>query len=116
MHKSNDSLNLLLRKLYLTDVACSVESKNLSSLQKNVLHLINNKAVYGVRLEAGGRLTKRLTASRSVSKLKYRGSIKNINSSRYGLSSVILKGNLRSNLQYTNINSKTRNGSFGLKG
>lgn len=116
VHINSDSLNLLLRKINLSNVPCSIESKKLNATQKNALSSVNNKAVFGVRLEAAGRLTRRLTASRSVSKLKYRGSIKNINSSRYGLSSLILKGNLRSNLQYTKISSKTRNGSFGLKG
>jgi hypothetical protein len=28
----------------------------------------------------------------------------------------MLRGHLKSNLQYTLINSKTRNGSYGLKG
>jgi hypothetical protein len=28
----------------------------------------------------------------------------------------VLRGHIKSNLQYTIINSKTRNGSFGLKG
>jgi len=72
--------------------------------------------MFGVRLEATGRLTKRLTASRSVYKLKYKGSLKNIDSSSKSLSSVLVRGNNKSNTQFTKINSKTRNGSFGLKG
>jgi hypothetical protein len=70
----------------------------------------------GVRLEAKGRLTRRLTASRSVFKIKWKGSLKNIDSSYRGLSSVMLRGYIKSNVQYSIINSKTRNGAFGLKG
>jgi hypothetical protein len=67
-------------------------------------------------LETSGRLTRRYTASRSVSKLIYKGNLLNINSSYNGLSSVLLKGNQKSNIQYTKLKSKTRIGSFGIKG
>jgi Mitochondrial ribosomal protein (VAR1) len=86
------------------------------SIQKSILNCVKNKSIYGVRIEASGRLTRRLVAARSVFKLKYKGSLKNIDSSYKGFSSIILRGNIRSNIQYTNINSKTRNGSFGIKG
>jgi len=83
---------------------------------KNILDTVKYKSVFGVRLEAAGRLSKRLTASRSVFKLKYKGSLKNLESTYNNKPSVILRGNINSNLQYTKISSKTRNGSFGLKG
>ena len=92
----------------------SLRVKN--NLQENILNSTEHKNIYGVRLEAAGRLSRRLTASRSVFKLKYKGSLKNINSSYKGLSTVMLRGNTRSNLQLTKISSKTRNGAFGLKG
>ena len=88
-----------------------------SDLLKNyIFNTLKYKHVTGFRLEARGRLTRRNTASRSVYKLNYNGNLLNIDSSLLGLSSVILKGNLRSNLQYTQLNSQTRIGSFGLKG
>jgi len=74
------------------------------------------KDVTGFRLEARGRLTRRYTASRSVTKFRYKGNLLNIDSSHRGLSTILLKGNLRSNLQYTKLKSKTRIGSFGIKG
>lgn len=86
------------------------------NLLNSVLLLLKNKRLAGVRLEAKGRLTKRFTASRSVFKIKWKGSLKNIDSSYRGLSSVILRGHVKSNVQYSIINSKTRNGAFGLKG
>jgi len=69
-----------------------------------------------VRIEVSGRLTPRSTASRSISRLKYKGGLKHnviINKTQ---SAVRLKNNIASNLQFSKINSKTRNGSFGLKG
>jgi len=111
--------------------------KNLSmstySLSKNILlnkHLfkkpsnyksrlllfhLKHKIVSGVRLEGSGRLTRRLTASRSISKFKYMGSLQNLESSRQAVSTVMLRGYMKSNLQYMNINSYNRNGAFGVK-
>ena len=60
----------------------------------------------GVRLEAKGRLTRRFTASRSVFKIKWKGSLKNIDSSYKGLSSVILRGHVKSNVQYSLVKFK----------
>lgn len=84
--------------------------------KSNFLSQINQQVVSGVRFEAAGRLTKRLTAMRAVFKYRYEGSLKNIRSSFNGKSSTILRGVLKSNGHYTLINSKTRNGTFGLKG
>lgn len=92
------------------------KKKSSNYVETAILNSVRLRSVNGVRLETSGRLSKRFTASRSVFKVKYKGSLKNINSSYKGISSVLLRGHVRSNLQYTNIASKTRNGSFGLKG
>ena len=89
---------------------------SLNGYEKNVLNYIKHKSISGVRLEATGRLTRRLTASRSIFKFKYKGGLKNIDSSYKGLSSVMLRGHVKSNLQHTNLKSKISNGAFGLKG
>jgi len=86
------------------------------NLVNYVLDKLRYKSMAGIRLEARGRLTRRFTASRSVFKIKWKGSLKNMDSSYKGLSSVILKGHFKSNLQYSIVNSKTRNGAFGIKG
>lgn len=80
----------------------------------NILSSISQQVVSGVRLEAKGRLTKRLTAMRAVLKVKYVGSLKNISSSLNGIPSSLLRGYVKSNAQLTTINDKTRNGAFGL--
>jgi Mitochondrial ribosomal protein (VAR1) len=85
-------------------------------LEEVVLRNIKYKHVTGFRLETRGRLTRRYTASRSVYKLRYKGNLLNIDSSYRGLSSILLKGNQKSNLQHTKLKSKTRIGSFGIKG
>lgn len=87
-----------------------------SNLENTVLNSIKHKPVSGIRIEASGRLSRRITAARSVFKVKYLGNLKNIDSSSKGFSSVILRGHVRSNLQYTKLNSKTRIGAFGIKG
>ena len=89
---------------------------DIKTLKKVVLEEIRYKRPAGMRLEVSGRLTKHYVASRSASKIIYKGNLLNVDSSYKGLSTVILKGNLRSNLQYSKLSSKTRIGSFGIKG
>jgi hypothetical protein len=106
-NKKNIFYQPVLNKLNNVDKKC---------LEEVVLKNIKYKHVTGFRLETSGRLTRRYTASRSISKLRYKGNLLNIDSSYRGLSSVLLKGNLKSNLQHTKLKSKTRIGSFGIKG
>jgi hypothetical protein len=85
-------------------------------LKKVILNNIRYKRVSGVRLEAAGRLTRRYTASRSQSKVRYKGNLENYFSSIKGYSSVLLRGNNKPNLECSKLNSKSRIGSFGVKG
>jgi hypothetical protein len=48
--------------------------------------------------------------------LKWKGGLKNVDSSFRGLPAIMLRGYLKSNIQYTVINSKNRNGAYGVKG
>ena len=80
-----------------------------------ILKSIKNKSVSGIRLEAAGRLTKRNRADRSLFKLRYKGNIRNMDSSYKGLSAVLLRGYAKSNLQHTKLKSRIRIGSYGLK-
>jgi hypothetical protein len=108
INEPTDNLDKTLKTFY---------SKNKSlNLEDTVLNSIKHKAVSGIRLEASGRLTRRITAAKSIYKFKYLGNLRNIDSSFLNRSSVILRGNLRSNLQFSKIKSKTKIGSFGLKG
>ena len=117
-------LNTLKRKvkvrnkknIYYKPILNKLNNVDKKYLEGVILRDIKYKHVTGFRLETSGRLTRRYTASRSVSKLRYKGNLLNIDSSYRGLSSVLLKGNQKSNLQHTKLNSKTRIGSFGIKG
>jgi hypothetical protein len=87
-----------------------------TDLINNTLNNLNNKVIIGVRVQASGRLTKRFTAQRSVKKVKYIGTLKNIDSSFKGLSSQMVKNNINLNTQFSKISSANRIGSFGIKG
>jgi hypothetical protein len=83
------------------------------TIRKHVLNSLKYKYINGIKLEGKGRLTKRLTAQRAILKSKSKGNLRNI----HILNNIpLLRGHLKSNLQYTNLNSKNPNGSFGLKG
>ena len=108
----------LLKIVKIPDLHTLITSDdNTKSMNKNnILETLKQQVVSGVRFEASGRLTRRLTAMRAVFKYRYAGSLKNIRSSFNNKSSTMLRGYAKSNVQYTLINSKTRNGTFGLKG
>lgn len=105
-----DTTNNLLNKLM------QYNKKNSDNLKKLILDDIKYKRVSGVRLEAAGRLTKRYTASRSQYKFKYKGNLANTYTTIQGYPSSLIRGNEKPNLQYTKLNSKSRIGSFGVKG
>ena len=119
LNKLKEKVKIYKKKVFL-DFKPAVSEKNELNdtrlLKKIVFDNLKYRHVTGFRLEAKGRISRRFTASRSVHKLKYNGNLLGIDSSYRGLSSVILKGNLKSNIQYTKLKSKTRIGSFGIKG
>jgi Mitochondrial ribosomal protein (VAR1) len=86
------------------------------SLTSYVRKWLKHMKLRGIRIEAKGRLTRRATASRSVFKMKWKGGLKNVDSSFRGLSTIMLRGHAKSNVQYSLLNSKNRNGAFGIKG
>lgn len=86
------------------------------SLASYVRSWLKHMKLRGIRIEAKGRLTRRATASRSVFKMKLKGGLKNVDSSFRGLSTIMLRGHAKSNVQYSILNSKNRNGAFGIKG
>nr|QDG01232.1 ribosomal protein S3 [Scytalidium sp.] len=121
---NNDNINNYLLNLFPTLVIIdeknnknklSIFKENISS-REYINKYIKHINLFGIRIEAKGRLTRRFTASRSVFKVKWKGGLKNIDSSFRGLSSVMLRGHAKSNIQYSVLNSKNRNGAFGVKG
>ena len=119
---TQDKLNTLLTSIYSKQYTIEhSEKKNilfekLRRLENTILHKLNNKNICGIRIEASGRLSKRLIASRSVFKMRQKGTIRNINSSYRSMSAVLLRGQLTSNVDFSKSKNKTRIGAFGLKG
>jgi hypothetical protein len=116
----NNIDNVLIIKDYKsfnknTPLYFNIVNKPLFYKSRIIFYYLNNKIVNGIKLQGAGRLTKRLTASRSMTKADQVGSLKNNKSSLKGLSTIMLKGYVKSNLQYTNINSYKRIGSYGIK-
>jgi len=106
----NININTIVKNVHLNETI-----KNLYNTENNNRKIIFNsiefKNLGGIRLELKGRLTKRYRADRSLSKLKIKGTFKNINNS-----SVIYRGNINSNLEYSMDISKRRIGAFAVKG
>ena len=81
-----------------------------------VFNSIKYKNMAGIRMEVKGRLTKRYRADRSVYKLRWKGGLKNIDSSFKGLSVRKNRGHLNPNVGYSIFASKRRIGAFAVKG
>lgn len=123
LKSNNDKLDMILKILQPTEYNLCKDKVdvNLSIIRKRnstntTLDTIKYKIVSGIKIEASGRLSKRIIASKSIHKIKQIGTIKDINSSYKKLSSMLLRGNNRSNIQLSKLSGKTRIGAFGLKG
>jgi hypothetical protein len=85
-------------------------------IYKTIFNALHYKNMAGMRLEVAGRLTKRYRADRARSYLRWKGGLKNINTSFKGLSSPLYRGNSKPNTTYSIYNSKRRIGAFAIKG
>jgi hypothetical protein len=116
-----DPLNKLLLDFFPSANNLEIETslsgdKDTISLRNYVFRHLKHSKLGGIRLEAKGRLSRRYTASRSVFKLDWKGGLKNVDSSFKGLSTVMLRGNVKSNVEYSLLVSKKRIGAYGIKG
>lgn len=113
------SLNSLLEEKYsnLGDNNSKLQhSRYYSNISNIIFNSIKYKNLGGIRLEVKGRLTKRNRADRSVFKFKWKGGLKNIDSSYKKLSTVTYRGYYKPNVIYSLSTSKRRVGSFAVKG
>lgn len=116
-----DALNKLLLNYFPSANKLDIEEnlydvKHPISLTNYVFRYLKHFRLAGVRLEAKGRLSRRFTASRSIFKLTWKGGLKNVDSSFKGLSTVMLRGDAKSNVEYSMLKAKARIGAFGIKG
>lgn len=121
----NKDLNLLENKYKDISLISTINNNNLNTFLKNtytndinnaIFNIIKYKNMNGIRLEVKGRLTKRFRADRAIYKLRWKGGLKNTDSSVKKLSSVMFRSNLKSNVVYSITRSKRRIGSFAVKG
>ena len=117
---NTNNLDKLLEGIYPTNIKIHNQKLNYNYGDKKIHNIIYNSVGYknmgGIRLEVKGRLTKRYRADRSIYSLKWKGGLKNIDSSFKGLSSVLFRGNSKSNVTYSMAKSKRRIGAFAVKG
>lgn len=107
--------NQVLNKLY-PNVNITSNLYEYLGIYNAIFNLIKYKNMGGIRLEVKGRLTRRYRADRALFKVKWKGGLKNIDSSFKGLSTVNMRGHIKSNLEYSIFRSKRRIGAFAVKG
>jgi hypothetical protein len=120
------NIDPFLSKYQNTNVLSSVKNEHLDNLlakeneneniTKSIYHSIRYKNIAGIKIEAKGRLTKRYRADRSVYSLRWKGGLKNIDSSFQRKSTVLWRGNVNSNTAYAISTAKRRIGAFAVKG
>lgn len=112
---AHNNLSNLLNEIYHTNTEQN-HVNTVGSIHNKIYDSVGYKNMGGIRLEVKGRLTKRYRADRSIYSLKWKGGLKNIDSSFKGLSSVLFRGNSKSNVTYSIAKSKRRIGAFAVKG
>ena len=126
---TNSNFDEVLNKLYYnvlhnndSDTGTALEkekqvlNRDYSKVKSIIFESIRYKHIAGIRLEVKGRLTKRYRADKSVFKLKQKGGIQNMYSSKQGIPSVVFRGYADANVEYSIQTSKVRIGSFAVKG
>lgn len=119
---NNINLDKLLNKIHNTIYTDKINgiidlpTQHNKKIHNLIYNSIGYKNMGGIRLEVKGRLTKRYRADRSIYSLKWKGGLKNVDSSFKRLSSVLFRGNSKSNMTYTLSKSKRRIGAFAVKG
>lgn len=100
-----------------TNLATLIDENNTSNdVHSSIFNSIKYKNTRGLRLELKGRLTKRSRADRSLQVIRFKGGLKNVDSSFKGLSTVLYRGNVKSNSTYSIVSSKRNLGAFAVKG
>jgi hypothetical protein len=124
----NNNLDITLKGLYTkicdykkfifegTNKSINTRPYN-KNIENNVIfNSIKYKNIGGIKLEVKGRLTKRYRAEKSKHNIKWKGALKNSDSSFKGLSAVNFRGYAYSNIEYSISTSKRRIGAFAIKG
>ena len=111
-----ESLNLssILLNNNITELYKDLFNIKYDNINREIFNSIKFKKIGGLKLEVNGRLSKRNRADRSVSKVKWKGGLKNFDSSFKRLSTVNMRGYVESNIEYSIYTSKRKIGSFAV--
>lgn len=118
-----DSLNGLLNNLYFNTTSekestiqqnSSPDQNSYMKIRDILLDSIKYKNMGGAKLIVKGRLTRRFRADRALYKLKWKGGLKNVDSAFKGISTVLFRGYMDSNVEKSILTSKRRIGSFAV--
>lgn len=113
---NNNNFDKLLNEIHNVSSTGKASYNDNNKIHSLIYNSIGYKNMGGIRLEVKGRLTKRYRADRSIYSLKWKGGLKNVDSSFKRLSSVLFRGNYKSNVTYSLSKSKRRIGAFAVKG
>jgi hypothetical protein len=105
-----------ITELYKDIFNIGIIKRSYNNINKEIFDSIKYKNISGLRLEVKGRLSKRNRADRSSFKVKWKGGLKNFDSSYKNLSTVNMRGYIESNLDYSIFTSKRNLGTFAVKG
>lgn len=108
---TNNNIDQWLNNIY---IFCT--NNNIKQLYNIIFDSIHYKNMGGIRLEIKGRLTRRYRADRAQLKVRWKGGLKNIDSSYKKLPSIIKRGYNEYNLDYSIFTSKRHVGAFATKG
>jgi hypothetical protein len=106
-------MNININKKLHNNIELFINTKK--KITKNIFFGSSNIHLLGLRLEAKGRITKRLKASRSIKKIKNKGSLINIYSTINKNSTFFFKGFEKSNINYVKHDNYNILGTYGLK-
>jgi hypothetical protein len=113
---SDNNINKLLNNVHSKGSSSEMNYNSKRKVHNKIFTSIRYKNLGGIRLEINGRLSKRYRADRALHVLKWKGALKNIDSSFKRLSSVLFRGNTKSNVSYSVTKSTRRIGAFAVKG
>lgn len=111
LSNKNNNLDEWLNNIYPFYI-----NQNNKELYKIIFDSIHYKNMGGIRLEIKGRLTRRYRADRAQLRVRWKGGLKNIDSSYKRLPSLMKRGYSEYNLDYSLFSSKRHIGAFAVKG
>ena len=112
--KHEDILNKLLLSFY--NGISYVNKDNCNIINTIFKKIIKHKNMGGVKFEISGRLTRRYRADRAVHISRIIGGLNNPDASFKRVSSVILRGYVNANVDFSIYVAKRRIGAFAIKG